>query len=117
MEATDLGYLAISVSLVPGTHSSRFQLFNTCDSENAKVYRKQYNVGFTCSVGLPMSAPTDWEASTKNVGLQRSKSCSPNATRYVQRLSPPKAGVFAVWGGPSFSRMCSWVNLPTPSLK
>ncbi len=39
MEATDPGYLAIRVSLVPGTHSSRFQLFSTCDSLNAKVYR------------------------------------------------------------------------------
>lgn len=117
MEATDTGYLAISVFLVPGTHSSRFHSFNTCDSVNTKVYRKQYNVGFACSVGLPMSDPTDWEASTKNVGFQRSKSFSPKATRYVQRLSPPKAGVFAVWGGPNFSRMSSWVNLPTPFLK
>lgn len=32
-------YLAVSVSRVPGTHSSRFQFLRVFSSENVKVYR------------------------------------------------------------------------------
>ena len=36
---TNVLYLAVSVSRVPGTHSSRFQFFRVLSSENVKVYR------------------------------------------------------------------------------